>query len=126
MHHHHHYAHRAGLAVRELAASAIGLASVGASGASPDSLTPSHKDETPRLAGAEGFRDQDKADSAIVADLDGERKVLVTLRARFAMAGYALLELSDGSLLATRWNLCRPLPDATAALRFLRQIGGAV
>ena len=42
-----------------------------------------------------------------------------------AMAGFALLELSDGSLLATRWNLSRPLPDTTAALRFLRQIGGA-
>ena len=83
-------------------------------------------DEAPRLAGAEGFRDQDKADTTIVADLDGPRKAFLTLRARFAMAGFALLELSDGSLLATRWNFCRPLPDATAALRFLRQIGGAV
>ena len=126
MHHIHHRAHRAGLAVPELAASVVGVASMGASGASSDGLSPPHKDETPRLAGAEGFRDQDKADTVIVADLDGERKVFLTLRARFAMAGYALLELSDGSLLATRWNLCRPLPDATAALRFLRQIGGAV
>ena len=99
---------------------------MGAAGASSDGLIPSRKDETPRLAGAEGFRDQDKADTTIVADLDGGCKALLTLRARFAMAGFALLELSDGSLLATRWNLCRPLPDATAALRFLRQIGGAV
>ena len=126
MHRTHHHAHRAGLAVPELAASAIGLASVGASGAAHAGLTASDKDETPRLAGAEGFKDQGKADTAIVADLDGERKAFLTLRARFAMAGYALLELSDGSLLATRWNRCRPLPDATAALRFLRQIKGAI
>ena len=126
MHHLQHHAHRAGLAVPELAAPATCLAAVGASGAAPAGLSPPHKDEAPRLAGAEGFRDQDKADTAIVADLDCQRKALLTLRARFAMAGFALLELSDGSLLATRWNLCRPLPDATAALRFLRQIGGAV
>ena len=126
MHHLQHHAHRAGLAVPELAAPATCLAAVGASGAASAGLNPPHKDEAPRLAGAEGFRDQDKADTAIVADLDGPRKAFLTLRARFAMAGFALLGLSDGSLLATRWNLCRPLPDATAALRFLRQIGGAV
>jgi hypothetical protein len=126
MHHVQHYAHRAGLAVPELAAPATCLAAVGASGAAPACLSPPHKDEAPRLAGAEGFRDQDKADTTIVADLDGPRKAFLTLQARFAMADFALLELSDGSLLATRWNLCRPLPDATAALRFLRKIWGAV
>ena len=52
-------------------------------------------------------------------------KRMATLRAQYALAGFELLELSDGSLLATRWNQCRPLPDATAALRFLRLIGGA-
>ena len=125
MHHAYHHAHRAGLAAPELAAASPSLATVGASGASPAGLSPPHKDEAPRLAGAEGFRDQDKADTTIVAEPDGRRKAFLTLRARFAMAGFALHELADGSLLATRWNLCRPLPDATAALRFLRQIGGA-
>lgn len=125
MHHVQHYAHRAGFAVPELAAPATCLAAVGASGAAPAGLSPPHKDEAPRLAGAEGFSDQDKADTTIVAEPDGRRKAFLTLRARFAMAGFALHELADGSLLATRWNLCRPLPDATAALRFLRQIGGA-
>lgn len=83
------------------------------------------KDED--LAGANGqvSRGNIKTDSLIIADLDADRKSLLKLRARFALAGVALLELSDGSLLATRWNLCRPLPDATAAHRFLRQIGGA-
>ena len=61
----------------------------------------------------------------IVTDLDADRKPYMTLRARYALVGVALVELSDGSLLATRWNLCKPLPDAAAAHRFLRQIGGA-
>jgi hypothetical protein len=126
MHHLQHHAHLAGLAVPELAAPATCLAAVCACGVAHAGLSPPRKDEAPRLAGAEGFRDQDKAVTEIVADLDCQRKAFLTLRARFAMAGFAPLELSDGSLLATRWNLCRPLPDATTALRFLRQIGGAV
>lgn len=107
------------------ARAAADVAPLGTDPDAPAAVGPPNKDEAPRLAGAEGFRDQDKADTTIVADLDCQRKAFLTLRARFAMAGFALLELSDGSLLATRWNLCRPLPDATAALRFLRQIGGA-
>jgi hypothetical protein len=125
MHHAHQHAHRAGLAVPELPASSSDLALEGASGAPLAYLRTPHKDEAPRLAGAEGFTNQDKTDHAIVADLDGQRKAFLTLRARYAMAGFALLEPSDGSLLATRWNLRRPLPDATAALRFLRLSGGA-
>ena len=65
------------------------------------------------------------ANTSIVTDLDADRKPYMTLRARYALVGVALVELSDGSLLATRWNLCKPLPDAAAAHRFLRQIGGA-
>lgn len=87
-------------------------------------LTP-RKCETHRLAGAMGFRDNSKVDTLIVADLDADRKVFATLQARYAIAGFSLLELADGSLLASRWNLCRPLPDAHAALHFLRKIGGA-
>jgi hypothetical protein len=83
-----------------------------------------HKGEDP--AGRPGLQaTQETADAPIVADLDVDRKSFLTLRARYAMAGFELLELADGSLLATKWNLCRPLPDATAAHRFLRQIGGA-
>ena len=128
MHPDHHHADKAGLAAPDAAAivRTADLASLGTAGAAPAGLSPPHKEEFPGLGGDGELRDQDKADTSIVADLDGPRKAFLTLRARFAMAGFALLELSDGSLLATRWNLCRPLPDATAALRFLRQIGGAV
>lgn len=64
-------------------------------------------------------------DTSIVADLDAERKAFETLRARFALAGFSLIELADGSLLVSRWNFTRPLPDANAATQFLRYIGGA-
>ena len=74
---------------------------------------------------AEGIRGQNKPDTAIVADRDAGRKSFVTLQARYALAGFALLELADGSLLATRRNCCKTLPDLYAATRFLRQIGGA-
>jgi hypothetical protein len=48
-----------------------------------------------------------------------------TLRARYALAGFSLLELPDSSLVAARWGRYRTLPDVTAAHRFLRLIGGA-
>lgn len=83
-------------------------------------------DEAPRLAGAEGFRDQGKANATIVAELDDHCKAFVMPSARFASAGIALQEVSDGSLLTTRWGLCRPLSDDKAALRLPRQGGGAV
>ena len=86
-------------------------------------LTP-QKDED--LAGANGqvSKGNIKTDTSIVADLDADRKVFATLQARYAIAGFSLFELADGSLFASRCNLCRALPDAHAATRFLRQIGG--
>ena len=85
---------------------------------------PPNEKPTEALAGVGGFGEQSKTDTTIVADLDAERKAFKTLRARYALAGFALIELADGSLLASRWNLTRPLPDAHAALQFLRKIGG--
>lgn len=88
-------------------------------------LSPPQKDED--LAGANGqvSKGNIKTDTPIVADLGAERKAITTLQARYAMAGFSLIELAGGSLLASRWNLTRPLPDAHAALQFLRRIGGA-
>lgn len=64
-------------------------------------------------------------DTPIVPREADSSKRMATLRAQYALAGFELLELSDGSLLATKWNLAKPLPDAYAAHRFLAQIGGA-
>lgn len=79
------------------------------------------------LAGgtAQGIRNQD-SEPHDHTDLDAQRKAFTTLRARFAMAGFGLIELADGSYLATRWNWCRALPDLHAAACMLKQIGGAV
>ena len=55
----------------------------------------------------------------------GRDKLLTTTKAEFAQLGYGLLELSDGSFLATKWTCCRPLADLQSARAFLRQIGGA-
>lgn len=50
-------------------------------------------------------------------------KLAATLTARAALAGFALQRLADGSYLASRWNLTRPLPDLWAVSRFLDQVG---
>ena len=68
-------------------------------------LSPPQKDED--LAGANGqvSKGNIKTDTSIVADLDADRKVFATLQARYAIAGFSLLELADGSLFASRCNL---------------------
>lgn len=92
---------------------------------SPAGLGPPQKDEDLAAANGQVFRDNGKADTTIVADLDARRKAFTTLQARYALVGFSLIDLADGSLLASRWNLYRPLPDAHAALQFLHRIGGA-
>lgn len=69
--------------------------------------------------------DNTQTHAPIVHSEADPRKRMAKLRAQYALAGFELLELSDGSLLATKWNLCRPLPDWYSAQRFLAQIGGA-
>jgi hypothetical protein len=51
-------------------------------------------------------------------------KVIATLQARAALAGFELVLLADGSLLMTRWGLVsRPLIDLAAAEAFLNRVG---
>lgn len=52
-----------------------------------------------------------------------ERKTLSTLMAAFALAGYAVHELSCGGFVVARWNLTRHCPDVHALAAFARQIG---
>jgi len=61
--------------------------------------------------------------AAIVAQVDAERKRFTTLAAHAAMAGYALHQLVDGTLMVSRWQWCRALPDLDAAARWLRSAG---
>ena len=71
-----------------------------------------------------GFKGEGKAEDAILVSLAAGRNSFLTLQARYALVGFQLLELADGTLLATRWNCCKSLADSYAATRFLRQIGG--
>ena len=41
-----------------------------------------------------------------------DRKRQADMQARAALAGIALHRLADGSWLASRWNLCKPLTDS--------------
>ena len=58
------------------------------------------------------------------ASNNAERKALATLTAQFAIRGYALHQLADGSLMVSRWNLSRALTGISAAQTFLAQVGG--
>ena len=98
----------------------------------PFGLRPSNKDETQPVASGLGLwthRNNEYPNSASEPAAEQvsatDIKLLSTLRARFALLGFALLEISDGSLLVTKWNLYKPLQDYAAAKRFLHQIGGA-
>ena len=123
MHHHpHNAANAAGLA-----APASGFSDrLAPLGADPDAgvhLTPTSDKARGANAGQVKEQENEHRDSA--ADADAQRKAFEDLRARLALAGgHALLELSDGSYLVTKWNLCRPLPDLAAVRAFLRMVGG--
>jgi hypothetical protein len=135
MDHHHYNAHRASLAAPERARVVpAGLAALGAAAAAPAELSPPHKDEAHRLAGAAGFRDQGKADTPDCADSTAgdqpgatDCKRFATFRARLALAGWALIrtEASDGARLyfATRWNMPRELADLAAVEAFADRVG---
>jgi hypothetical protein len=89
-------------------------------GATPPPLKNECPDGNRGIQGAET-----KADDTNSATTDtAAQKVRATVQAEFAILGFALLELSDGSFIATRWNCCRPLQDLKAARSFLRMVSG--
>lgn len=63
--------------------------------------------------------------ASIVTDLDADRKAFCTLRAHLALRGYSVFELSDGTFIASKWNLTKPLADLRALAVFARQLGCA-
>ncbi|MBL8288280.1 MAG: hypothetical protein JNL85_09885 [Rubrivivax sp.] len=52
-------------------------------------------------------------------------KAYRTLQAQFALRGTELVKLADGSFIAARWGLVRPLATLAEAEAFLVRIGGA-
>lgn len=133
---HHHNAHRAGMAAPERAPVVpAGLAALGTAAAAPAGLSTPHKDEAHRLAGAAGFKDQgemDSPDSAATPADDqagaADTKRFATLRARLALAGWALTrnEAGDGpaTFYASRWGKATPdLRDLAAVEVFADRVG---
>jgi hypothetical protein len=90
----------------------------------PTVLSPT-KDEGPTGINGQALGNNSNADPIIIVACEVGRKVFANLRARYALAGFVLMEMPDGSLLATRWNRTRQLQNVSVALHFLRQIGGA-
>lgn len=117
-----------GLAASELAARpAADLQSLGAAGAPAAGLTGDHKDEAPRLAGAEGFRDQGKADPDDCAHAGADGKRFATLQARLALRGFTLTRVDAAGCpvvyTVTRWNLARELGALDAVAAFADMVG---
>jgi hypothetical protein len=126
MDHHHNRAAAPGQAAPEnVRVDPVGLAPLGPTAAGPAGLSAPRCADAHRLAGASGIEDKTETNTKIVASRAADRKAFETLRAQFARTGIALYALDGGTLMATRWNCCKRLPDLYAATRFLHQIGGA-
>jgi len=54
-----------------------------------------------------------------------ESKLLATLQARAAIAGFELVRMADGSFVVARWTMTRALADFAAVEAFLVQVGAA-
>lgn len=121
-----------GLAAPKLAACpAADLPSLGATGAAAAGLTAGHKDEAPGRAWREGFRDQGTADrpdcQTVAATEQADAKRFAGLRARLALAGWALTRTNaaDGLVVffATRWGMPRELASLDAVATFADRVG---
>lgn len=126
---HQHDAHRAGLAAPALPpAPAAGLAPLGTDAAAPASLNPPGKDEAPGWQ-AEGFKGQGRQDSADCAvqqpgDQPGadDGKRFATLRARLALAGWALSRTHAGTFYTTRRGMVREIASLDAVAAFADRV----
>lgn len=123
-----HHAQGAGIAAPEpLHADPAGLAPLGAAGAAAAGVGPAPNDEAPGVM-AEGFRDQETADSldSAAAHIAEQDKAFSTARAKLAIAGWTLHIVDGGGAAAywvSRWGQSRTLPDRHALAQFMKQVG---
>lgn len=54
---------------------------------------------------------------------EADRKKAATCIARAALAGYELVQLADGSFIASKWGMFRSLENAAAVEAFLARVG---
>ena len=96
--------------------------------AAPAGLTPPTNDEDQTAANGLASRGQIKgyeADSATngAPEQGGQTKMVATLQARAALAGFELVRMADGSFVVARWTMTRALHDVAAVDAFLAQVG---
>jgi len=82
------------------------------------------KTEAQTVGAVLSFGENTSADTPNCASGGDERKAFETLRAKFALKGFALCWLHDRTLVIERWGFTRVLNDLTQAAQFLAQIGG--
>jgi hypothetical protein len=61
--------------------------------------------------------------SSAAAVVAVDPKVVATLQARAALAGFELVPMADGSFVVARWSMTRALVDVAAVEAFLQQVG---
>ncbi len=74
-----------------------------------------HKNESPAATG----QFVEKTHSGIISD----DKAFCNLRARFAIAGFAVHRMADDGYLVCRWNLSKHCPDVRTLAAFAKQVG---
>ena len=110
------------------------LAPLGTAGAAPAGLSNPTNDDVPgdQAEGIKGQAGTDKGDSVAASanqQAIADRKRFSTLRARLALAGYALsrIDASDGAVIyrASRWGMTRALDNLVDVESFAARVGVA-
>ena len=106
--------------LQPLVAAAGGPAAVGPP---PESATPA---DGPALRGITGQDNEHPncSDAELAARKRQAEKDDATLVAEFALGGVELVKLADGTWLASRWGMFRPLPTSDDARAWLARVAG--
>ena len=96
-------------------------------GAKPGAVTPKNDEPRELVDSSTGLRGQVQAENLDCATTTAQRKRFNTLRARLALAGWALnsTAVGDGSVtyLASRWGMTRYLASLDAVAVFADRVG---
>jgi hypothetical protein len=82
------------------------------------------KDETRELAGGAGSEEQTSGDAEIFDQRALIGKKIATARARLALQGFAMHELTCGGFLIARWDRTFHAPDLHGVEAFLKRVEG--
>lgn len=86
-------------------------------------MSAAHKSESPAATGQNAEKSTNTATVSPADFLSNDQKRLATLKARFAISGFAVHDLADGGFAVCRWNLAQFCPDLAALAGFARRTG---